>query len=138
MSIDRNIESRFGAFGDHDWAWRKMRHVDDDFAAPNGRVAVAEDEAGAFAGYVTMRLDREAGVGTIPNLAVRADLRGKGLGRRLIEHALGVFREEGLKIARIETLEQNEIGRHLYPQLGFVEVARQLHFAMRLDGAQAL
>ncbi len=115
-----------------------MRHVDDDFAAPNGRVAVAEDEAGAFAGYVTMRLDREAGVGTIPNLAVRADLRGKGLGRRLIEHALGVFREEGLKIARIETLEQNEIGRHLYPQLGFVEVARQLHFAMRLDGAQAL
>ena len=34
--------------------------------------------------------------------------------------------------AKIETLEQNSIGRHLYPSLGFIEVARQIHYAMPL------
>jgi hypothetical protein len=37
-----------------------------------------------------------------------------------------------MTIAKIETLEQNLIGRHLYPSLGFVEVARQIHYAMPL------
>ena len=37
-----------------------------------------------------------------------------------------------MTVARIETLEQNPIGRQLYPSLGFLEVARQIHFAMPL------
>ena len=32
----------------------------------------------------------------------------------------------------IETLDQNGPGQHLFPSCGFVEVARQLHFAMPL------
>jgi hypothetical protein len=39
-----------------------------------------------------------------------------------------------MTVAKIETLEQNPIGRHLYPALGFREVARQIHFAMDLTG----
>jgi hypothetical protein len=31
-------------------------------------------------------------------------------------------------MSRIETLEQNPIGQHLYPSLGFQEFARQIHF----------
>ena len=58
--------------------------------------------------------------------------RGKGLGRRLIEHALDYFRREGLVYAVIETMAQNAIGEHLYPACGFQEVARQIHFARRL------
>ena len=65
-------------------------------------------------------------------MAVRAGLRGRGIGRKLIDAALGLFREAGLELARIETLDQNPIGQHLYPDFGFVEVARQIHFAMRL------
>jgi len=37
-----------------------------------------------------------------------------------------------MTVARIETLEQNPIGRQLYPSLGFLEVARQIHFAIPL------
>ena len=37
-----------------------------------------------------------------------------------------------MTVAKIETLEQNVIGRHLYPAIGFVEVARQIHYAMPL------
>jgi ribosomal protein S18 acetylase RimI-like enzyme len=42
------------------------------------------------------------------------------------------FRRNGVECARIETLEQNPIGQHLYPAVGFREVARQIHYAMRL------
>jgi len=37
-----------------------------------------------------------------------------------------------LSHAKIETLAQNAIGNHLYPSLGFVEVARQVHFVAKL------
>jgi hypothetical protein len=39
-----------------------------------------------------------------------------------------------MTVAKIETLEQNPIGRRLYPALGFREVARQIHYAMPLVG----
>jgi ribosomal protein S18 acetylase RimI-like enzyme len=68
----------------------------------------------------------------VPNLAVAADCRNAGLGRRLIERALEYFRAEGLEYAVIETMARNAIGQHLYPACGFVEVARQVHFARRL------
>jgi len=34
--------------------------------------------------------------------------------------------------AKIETLAQNAVGCHLYPSVGFEEVARQVHFVMAL------
>jgi len=85
-----------------------------------------------MAGYITTRIDREAGKGRIPNLAVVAEFRGRGLGRQLIEYALDYFRAEKLVFAVIETMAQNAIGQHLYPACGFVEVARQAHFARKL------
>jgi ribosomal protein S18 acetylase RimI-like enzyme len=137
VSIDQNIEACFGAIAGRDWRWRKGRHIDDDISAPGAAILVAEDGDGQIAGYISTRLDREAGIGFIPNLAVRQDERGQGIGRRLIEHALDMFRSAGLELARIETLDQNPIGRHLYPACGFVEVARQIHFAMRLSPRDA-
>jgi ribosomal protein S18 acetylase RimI-like enzyme len=79
-------------------------------------------------------MDHDSRIGWINNLAVAAELRGQGLGRRLIEHALDHFRAHGMTVARIETLEQNPVGRHLYPSVGFQEIARQIHFAMPLEG----
>ena len=38
-----------------------------------------------------------------------------------------------MQVAKIETLEQNAVGQALYPRAGFKEVARQIHYAMRLD-----
>ncbi|HXG23617.1 MAG TPA: GNAT family N-acetyltransferase, partial [Chthonomonadales bacterium] len=99
---------------------------------PNG-VFVVEDEEGTVVGYVTTRLHPASGIGWIPNLAVDPAHQGRGIGRALLEHALDFFRDRGMVVAKIETLEQNPIGQTLYPSLGFVEVARQIHYAMRLD-----
>lgn len=131
VTLEQNVEDVLGVLHGHDWRWRKARHVDEDVAAHPQGVFVAESE-GRVVGYVSTRLDREAGKGRIPNLAVAAEFRGQGLGRRLIEHALDYFRREGLEYAVIETMAQNEAGRHLYPACGFHEVARQIHFARRL------
>ena len=133
VSIDHNIDTHLGPAAGRDWRWRKGRHVDSDIDDPGGELAVADDEAtGQTLGYVTMKFDRETLIGWIHNLAVSGDARNRGLGRQLLEHALGRFRAEGMTVAKIETLEQNPVGRHLYPSLEFVEVARQIHFAMDL------
>ena len=132
VSLDQNIESQFGPIAGRDWRWRKARHVDWDVGAYGAAIFVAEDECGEILGYVSTRIDRQAGIGFIPNMAVRAGLRGQGIGRKLIERALQAFRDAGLELAKIETLDQNAVGQHLYPACGFVEVARQIHYAMRL------
>jgi ribosomal protein S18 acetylase RimI-like enzyme len=131
VSIDHGIEENFGSINGHDWRWRKARHIDVDVARDPDGVFVAEDE-GDVVGYVTTWLDPEAGLGHIPNLAVAASHRNQGLGRQLLQHALDHFRAAGLSHAKIETLAQNAIGNHLYPSLGFVEVARQVHFVAKL------
>lgn len=135
VSIDHNIEKHFGVINGHDWRWRKARHMDDDVAANPSGVFVAEEE-GAILGFITTRVDHEAGIGQIPNLVVVEGVRGQGLGRRLIGHALDYFRALGLSHAKIETLDQNPVGQHLYPACGFREVARQVHYVMKLRDAE--
>jgi ribosomal protein S18 acetylase RimI-like enzyme len=131
VTLEQNVENALGRLRGHDWKWRKARHVDEDAAAHPAGIFVAEGPT-RILGYVSTRLDPETGRGRIPNLAVDAEWRGRGLGRRLIEQALTYFRQSGMEYAVIETMAQNEIGQHLYPACGFVEVARQVHFARRL------
>ncbi len=131
VTLEQNIEQALGILAGHDWKWRKARHVDDDAASWPGGLFVAESD-GMVVGYISTRIDRASGKGRIPNLVVSADFRGRGLGRRLIEHALEYFRSAGLEWAAIETMEQNAVGNHLYRSCGFQEVARQIHFARRL------
>lgn len=131
VTLEQNVEDALGVLNGHDWRWRKARHIDEDVAANPAGVFVAECD-GQVMGYISTRIDRDAGKGRIPNLAVADDARNQGLGRRLIEHALDYFRAEGLAYAVIETMAQNPVGNHLYPACGFVEVARQVHFARKL------
>jgi ribosomal protein S18 acetylase RimI-like enzyme len=132
VSIDQNIEQLIGS-ADGKWRQRKGKAIEYDVARFPEGVFVAES-GGEIVGYITTWIDRDCQSGFIPNLGVASGFRGQGLGRKLIEHALVFFRQRDLTFARIETLDQNEIGQHLYPSIGFREVARQVHYAMRLDG----
>lgn len=131
LALDQRIEQRLGILQGHDWRWRKARDVEDDARANAFGVFVAVDR-GRILGYISTRVDRESGKGRIPNIAVVPEARGTGLGRQLIEHALVYFRQEGMAFAVIETMAYNEVGNHLYPSCGFVEVGRQVHFARKL------
>lgn len=133
VSIDRNMEQRLGPFGAGGWQARKLAAIADDCRAQPDGVFVAEHAGGEVVGYVTTRLNPAASIGWIPNLAVDPAHQGRGLGRALLLHALDFFRTSGMQVARIETLEQNAVGQSLYASLGFTEVARQIHYAMRLE-----
>jgi ribosomal protein S18 acetylase RimI-like enzyme len=131
-SIDRRIEEQFGVLSGVDWAARKRLAIDADCDAHPDGILVAEAEDGQVFGYITTRLNRESRLGWIPNLAVDPACQGTGLGRRLLEAALDYLRAAGMTHAKIETLASNERGQALYPSLGFVEVARQIHYVAEL------
>lgn len=130
-SIDLNIEMQFGLTNGKDWTWRKQRQIEHDFDANPAGIFVAEIE-GTAAGCITTHIDQDTKIGTIPNLAVLPAQQKQGIGRALIGRALAYFREQGMELARIETLASNAAGQQLYPSFGFVEVARQIHYAMSL------
>ncbi len=132
-SLERQIDQAYpdvrpGA----DWCEAKCGEVAEEIRRHSEGCFVAEMD-GEVVGYVTtlVRVDRLQG--RIPNLATDRRARNLGIGRALLERALADFRERGLKIARIETLADNEVGNHLYRSVGFAEIVRQVHFAMKLE-----
>lgn len=132
VSIDQNIERDFGVIHGRDWKWRKGRHVDSDAERCPEGIYVVECE-GRIAGYISTWNDDPAGIGHIPNLVFAREYRGRGLGRKLLEFAFERFRDAGMTHVRIETLDQNPVGDHLYRSVGFREVARQIHFVKELS-----
>lgn len=137
VSIDQNIEKQFGIIADKNWQARKVLHIDADAEANSDGIFVAEElESEKVVGYITTRLNHKTKIGWIPNLAVLPEYQGQGLGKKLMDAALKYFKDSGMLYAKIETLEQNEIGKSFYTKVGFKEVARQIHFLMNLDDAK--
>ena len=109
-----------------------MRHIDADVEGSNARGVFVYEDDGEVVGYITCRIDEESRIGWIPNMAVIPDHQGKGIGRDLVTACLDYMRQRGMECAKIETLEQNAIGSRFYPDVGFREVGRQIHYLMRL------
>ena len=131
VSIDQNIERRYGVIHGVPWQERKAAHIKADVAANPGGIFVYELD-GEVVGCVTCRFQPRTRIGSIPNLAVHPDHQGKGIGKQLLRAALDYLRALGMEFVRIETLEQNERCCAFYPKLGFEEVARQIHYIMPL------
>ncbi|HET7559179.1 MAG TPA: M20/M25/M40 family metallo-hydrolase [Limnochordia bacterium] len=136
VSIDYWIEQHLGVIAPG-WQARKAADVKRLLAAaPSGVfVALAGDEV---VGYVSLEISAEKRIGRIVDLAVDARHRRHRLGTRLLEHGIAHLRALGLPLAKIETLANNAAGQAAYPKLGFVEVARQIHYAMPLTADAGL
>jgi ribosomal-protein-alanine N-acetyltransferase len=64
----------------------------------------------------------------INNIAIRADRRGRGLGRLLFRAVLDIARTEGCSDAELEVRPSNDAARHLYESHGFREVRRRSNY----------
>ena len=132
VSIDQAADQRLGPGPHPGWTARKWAGTCACLEAHPENHFVAELE-GEVVGYVTTEIKAVTRVGGILDLAVDARFRRRGIGARLIEHALAHFGAKGMTLSKIATLEQNQAARSLYPEHGFVEVARQIHYARRLE-----
>ena len=75
---------------------------------------------GRVVGSVGMRRVGD-GEAELKRMYLLREWRGRGLGRRLLEHALGWAREQGLAGVRLDTTEGMASARALYESAGFVE-----------------
>ncbi len=90
-----------------------------ELANPNARCWVME-WFGEVAGFIVVWLVLdEAHLATI---AIRQDLRGRGLSRQLAKSALQSAYREGARVSYLEVRESNLIAIHLYQQLGYQTV----------------
>jgi ribosomal protein S18 acetylase RimI-like enzyme len=132
VGVDYLIDQRWPGESPLSWGARKWRGTERDITSHPEWCFVAEQN-GTVVGFITTTMSEATRQGHVNDMAVDAAWRGKGIGRKLILHALDVFRQHHLTIARIETLSGNAIGAHLYPSVGFELVTTQNHYAMRLE-----
>ncbi|MCD6415107.1 MAG: GNAT family N-acetyltransferase [Planctomycetes bacterium] len=129
--LDSSIEKKFGRLGGTNWQERKRASIEQDLRRNPEHAFVAESD-GELIGYLCARLYRTTRIGHVANMALAPQWQNRGVGRMLLNQALDHFRRYGLKFARIETLADNERGRHLYDSAGFEEVGRQVFYFREL------
>jgi ribosomal-protein-alanine N-acetyltransferase len=76
--------------------------------------------AGEITGYAIMSYG--AGEAHVLNICLRADMRGSGVGRQLMEFLLERARAAHMEDAFLEVRPSNPIAIHLYESLGFVKI----------------
>jgi ribosomal protein S18 acetylase RimI-like enzyme len=58
-------------------------------------------------------------------IAVHSDMRGKGIGTRLLQAVFEFARENKFSSVRLEVVDTNPGARRLYERMGFVETKRE-------------
>jgi ribosomal protein S18 acetylase RimI-like enzyme len=96
---------------------------------PNG-CFVAEENGGRIGMCVATAYGES---GFLGELIVRKDMRGRGIGTRLMRHALAYLSHRGIRSIYLDGVEG---AIPLYERLGFRKVCRSLRFSGRVPGAR--
>jgi len=132
VSIARQLDILMGGkCGSTTWKERKAEEVRSDIMANPDGVLVAEED-GVIIGFITCLVDAQSKIGWIHHIAVAKERQGQGIGKQLMKAGLEYLRQQGMECCRIETTENNEVGKRFYPSVGFQEIARQIYYAMKL------
>jgi ribosomal protein S18 acetylase RimI-like enzyme len=102
------------------------RPMTDDYAEviANQRVTVAESHDATIVGVIVLSVEDEGGF-LIDNVAVDPSMRGKGLGKALLEFAEGEARRGGFDSICLYTHEKMTENLALYSRIGYVEYDRR-------------
>jgi putative acetyltransferase len=106
--------------------------IDADLADPlehYDAVWVVED-GDRVVGSVAMRAVGD-GAAELKRMYLGRDRRGRGLGRRLLDHALGWAREGGLAAVTLDTTAEMAAARSLYESVGFRAVGSRTEVGER-------
>jgi GNAT superfamily N-acetyltransferase len=101
--------------------WAAFEAIDAD---PGNELVVAVDDAGAVVGTFQLTFTPSLSRGgssrmTIEAVRVRGDLRGRGVGRRMMQWALDRGRERGCRLAQLTSDKNRSDAHRFYESLGF-------------------
>jgi len=105
------------------WGWdayHKELQSPEDVLMIVARLVALRDK---MAGFIVARLVGEEL--HVYNVAVRHELRQKGIARRLLEAALEWGRHHGARLAFLEVREGNRVAQRLYRRCGFAVTGRR-------------
>ena len=106
-----------------------------EVVADPAHVALVAEENGEVVGFVNANFRRQlhhlAPVGTIDELVVDANRRGRRIGERLVEAVLEEARRRGADVVEVMTHERRERARAFYRRCGFEATSIKLVHPLR-------
>lgn len=131
MTLYKLLEDRHGMIGHKGWSERKVDDVK-SFCEKNPSHVIVAIQDNTVVGYATFRIDKEDEMGYVNNNAVDPAFQGRGIGSAMNRWIVDHFRKEGLRVARVSTMEHDIAAQKVYEKQGFKELARTVHYSMRL------
>lgn len=95
------------------------QHYDELASSESARVALVAEDRGGVLGFLVAH--DVAGELELENIAVAANARRRGSGRRLVEELVKVAVQRGIRRIHLEVRTQNRAARALYERMGFVQ-----------------
>ncbi|MBU4200771.1 MAG: GNAT family N-acetyltransferase [Verrucomicrobia bacterium] len=132
-SEDHLMEKKYGVIENVPWQQRMIASVLGGIAEDFSNIFVAEFN-GRVAGFAMYSVDDKNKTGIVGYNAVHPDMWGQGIGSVQIENILGIFRQKGLKYAKVMTgLDELHAGaRRTYEKFGFTPLATYVAYSMNL------
>lgn len=102
--------------------WESLIHTAFKSGTSTFLVAVSDAEICGFVRF--SMVDKPWGVGCeMDTLVVAPKVRGKGVGRELVEHAEAAARDAGARAIRANVLSKSTRGKQFYVENGYSEIA---------------
>lgn len=130
------VLAEYGLCGDPTGTDADLDDIETSYIGRGGLFDVLLGDDGRIVGTVGL-YPLEHGVCELRKMYLRAETRGQGLGRRLLDHALDRARALGFRRVVLETNSKLVEAIGLYTRYGFQPVAHD-HLASRCDQSYAL
>ncbi len=127
------VLAEYGLTTEHRGVDVDLEDIAGNYFARGGLFEVVEDGERGIVGCVGL-FAKEDGVCELRKMYLLPDMRGKGIGRQLLERMLMEARQRGFKRMELETSSKLVEATAMYRRYGFTSY-RATHFAMRCDEA---
>ena len=104
---------------------RQTEFFEENLADPNARFLIAEGSRGEIVGYAFLRLEPESFLDLsnarvwLHDIYISPDVRGQGLGKRLLNAATETAREFRSSVLMLQVWPQNRDAKAIFQQYGF-------------------
>lgn len=99
----------------------ELSHIQDIYSAPTGGIILCRQE-GDFVGCAAIRKFSEK-IAELKRMYVKPSFQHSGIGKVMLEKALGLAIKCKYQYIRLDTLSQMKAAIHLYRQYGFYEIS---------------